>query len=220
MKELDLLIQKVEDIWLERLYLACQNLFIKTQIPSHNHEHHKRVWNICKEIIIELNKTKEIDTSLIEACIITSFFHDTGLTKTLSENHGHESKLLCTKYFNENHIEKPANFDHILDAIEKHDDKEYKTQTNKPELLLSILCAADDLDAFGRIGIIRYTEIYLLRGYQINDLPNAIIENLDKRFANFEKNYGFLTGLYSKHKTQYHIAREFFVEMDKDLKKY
>ncbi len=219
MNDLNHLIQNVENKWLDRLYSACQELFANTHIPSHDHEHHKRVWIICKEILGELNKSKEIDTTLIESCIIATFFHDTGLTKTLSENHGRESRLLCIKYFNENHIEKSADFDLILDAIEKHDDKEYKTQTNKPESLISILCAADDLDAFGRIGIIRYTEIYLLRGYQINDLPRAVIENLDKRFTNFEKNYGFLTGLYSKYKTQFLIARDFFVEMDKDLTK-
>jgi len=220
MNDLNHLIHNVENNWLDRLYSECQELFTNTHIPSHDHEHHKRVWIICKEILGELNKSKAIDTDLLESCIIASFFHDTGLTKTLSENHGRESRLLCVRFFNENHFEKPENYDLILDAIEKHDDKEYKNQNQKPDSVLSILCAADDLDAFGRIGIIRYTEIYLLRGYKLNDLPKAIIENLDKRFTNFEKNYGFLVGLYNKNKTQYLIAREFFVELDKDLKKH
>jgi len=220
MKDLNQLFLIIEEKRFEKLYLACKELFTKTNIPSHDHEHHKRVWNICKEIIVELNKTKEIDPSLLETCIIASFFHDTGLTKTLSENHGRESRLLCVKYFNENHIEKPENYDLILDAIEKHDDKEYKSKHSDPYSLLSILCSADDLDAFGRIGVVRYTEIYLLRGIELNKLPQAVIDNLDKRFANFKKHYGFIPILYKKYEIQYLITRDFFEEMDKEFKKF
>jgi len=220
MNDLNHLIHNIENKWLERLYSACQELFTKTHIPSHDHEHHKRVWIICKEILGELNKSKAIDTYLLESCIIASFFHDTGLTKTLSENHGRESRLLCVKFFNENHIEKPENFDLILDAIEKHDDKEYKNNHSDPYSLLSILCTADDLDAFGRIGVVRYTEIYLLRGMSLNELPLAVIENLDKRFSNFKKHYSFIPVLYKKHEIQYLITRDFFEEMDKEFKKF
>ena len=37
---------------------------------------------------------------------------------------------------------------------------------SKPNELLTILSVADDLDAFGFSGIFRYSEIYLIRGYQ------------------------------------------------------
>ncbi|OFX83291.1 MAG: hypothetical protein A2W99_12245 [Bacteroidetes bacterium GWF2_33_16] len=217
MEHLSHLILKVEEEWLNKLFIGCKELFSETKIPSHDHEHSKRVWNICKEIIIELSNSFSIDEKLLEACIIASFFHDTGLSKTLSENHGLESRKLCQEYFFHNNIEEPAIFDQILEAIEKHDDKEYKESNNNPYSILSILCAADDLDAFGRIGIIRYTEIYLLRGIGFNELPNAVIENMDKRFVNFERNYRFLPRLYNKYLNQYQIAKDFFIELKKEI---
>ena len=217
MKDLNHLIQKVEDKWLNKLFGACKEIFSKTLIPSHDQEHHKRVWKICKEIITELSSSFKINEELLESCIIASFFHDTGLTKTLSQNHGFESKMICLNYFEQNKLTKPANFIHILEAIEKHDDKEYKNQNNNPESLVSILCAADDLDAFGRIGVVRYTEIYLLRGLSINELPSAVIENINKRFAHFESKFIFLPELYKKYKDQYLIARDFFNEMSEEI---
>ncbi|MGE0090363.1 MAG: HD domain-containing protein [Bacteroidales bacterium] len=217
MTNLSEVIQTVENKWFDHLYGACKQIFNKTPIPSHDHEHHARVWSICKEILAELNNTQKPDCLLVEGCIIASFFHDTGLSINLGENHGKESKIICEKYFDDNQLEKPKNFDLIVEAIEKHDDKEYKNKNTDPYSLLSILCAADDLDAFGRIGIIRYVEIYLMRGINFNELPNAVIENLDKRFANFEKNYQHLPDLYKKYKNQYQIARDFFVELQKEI---
>lgn len=210
-------IQSAEKKWLEQLYNYCQKIFVNKKIPSHNHTHHLRVWEYAKEILIAINDSFEISYNLVESCLIASLFHDTGLTKTLDENHGYESKKICENYFKNNNIEIPANFEEILYAIEKHDDKDYKLYNYAPDSVLSILCNADDLDAFGKIGVIRYTEIYLLRGINLNELPKLVIKNLDKRFANFEKTYKSLFELYNNHKNRYLITRKFFEESQKEL---
>lgn len=70
---------------------------------------------------------------------------------------------ICIQYFEENKLPKPDRFEEILFAIENHDDKDYKQNNTEPNSVFSILCNADDLDAFGKVGIVRYTEIYLLR---------------------------------------------------------
>ena len=153
---------------------------------------------------------------MVEACLISSLFHDTGLTITLDENHGKESKNICNQYFDENKIPKPENFEDILFAIENHDDKNYKSNYSEPNSVLSILCNADDLDAFGRIGIIRYTEIYLMRGIKLNKLSQLVLKNLENRFLNFERIYKDFTPLYTKHKERYHLIKKFFEELNSE----
>lgn len=218
MNKLNENIISVENKWLKQLSVFCQNLFSKVQIPSHDYSHHLRVWQYSKEIIYAINTTYQIDKNFIESCLIASFFHDTGLTKTLNENHGYESRKICEKYFENEEIEKPKNFKEILTAIELHDDKNYIATNKIPNSILSVLCNADDLDAFGKIGIIRYTEIYLLRGISLNELPKPVIINLDKRFANFENIYQNFAELFKKHKTRYLITRKFFEDLQEELR--
>jgi HD superfamily phosphodiesterase len=213
MQKLESKITSIENKYLKLFSDYCQLLFSNTHIPSHDHTHHLRVWNYSKEILHAISNDYTIDENLIESCLIASLFHDTGLTQNLSPNHGVESRKICSDFFNKNTIAKPENFDEISNAIEKHDDKDYKSNNSSPEALLSIICNADDLDAFGRIGVVRYTEIYLLRGININELPTLVIQNLDKRFLNFEKTYKSFTRLYEKHKERYHITKEFFQEL-------
>ena len=128
-----------------------------------------------------------------------------------------ESRKICKQYFDENKMKKPNQLEEILYAIEMHDDKDYKLNNNNPGSLLSILCNADDLDAFGKIGIIRYTEIYLLRGININELSQKVIENLDKRFLNFERTYQSFENLHQKHQKRYSITKEFFEQLSKEV---
>ncbi|NOQ27455.1 MAG: HD domain-containing protein [Bacteroidales bacterium] len=217
MEELKYHIQHVEQKMLEPLYRFCESIFADIKIPSHNHTHHLRVWEYAKEILYALDYSTEVNYNMVESCLIASLFHDTGFTKTTNENHGKESREICLKYFENNNLNKPANFDEILYAIEKHDDKEYKLNNNAPTTIFSILCNADDLDAFGKIGVIRYTEIYLLRGIDINKLPEMVIKNLDKRFLNFERNFKCFSDLYIKHKSRYLTTRSFFEDLKREL---
>ncbi len=216
MNKLEKQIHSAEKKWLDTLYAFCKKKFADKKIISHDHTHHLRVWEYSKEILSALNESFEINYDLVEACLIASLFHDTGLTKVLGEEHGFESKKFCEMYFELNTIERPAYFNEILYAIEKHDDKDYKENNNTPNSLLSILCNADDLDAFGNIGIVRYTEIYLLRGKNLNKLPGLVITNLYKRFSNFENSYKSFSELYNKHKARYLITRKFFEDLQKE----
>jgi len=217
MNNLDKYITQAEHKWLKPLYNYCQSLFKNTQIPSHDHTHHFRVWEYSKEILNELEQFYLIDSQLVEASIISSFFHDAGLTKTLNENHGKESKKICIEYFADNKLQKPENWEEILFSLENHDDKDYKMSDTDPLSVLSIVCTADDMDAFGNIGVVRYTEIYLLRGITLTELPELVINNLDKRFSNFEKSYGNFSRLYNKHKKRYLITKDFFENTTNEL---
>lgn len=216
MSRLDEIIVSVEKKWLNKLSEFCQNHFSKIQIPSHDYSHHLRVWQYSKEIIYAINTLKLIDKDFIESCLIASLFHDTGLTQTLNENHGHESRKICERYFKNNQIKKPNNFEEILSAIELHDDKNYINANQDPNSIISVLCNADDLDAFGKIGVIRYTEIYFMRGISLIELPKAVIQNLDKRFANFKNSFQMLPELFEKHKQRYLITKRFFEELLED----
>lgn len=217
MNKLNEIIISVENKWVKQLSDFCQNLFSNVQIPSHDHSHHLRVWDYAKEIIYAINTIYKIDENFIESCLIASLFHDTGLTQTLDENHGSESRKICEKYFEKNQIKKPKNFEEILTAIELHDDKNYLIINQIPNSVKSVLCNADDLDAFGKIGVIRYTEIYLMRGINMKELPKPVINNLNKRFANFEMTYQNFPELFKKHKARYLITRKFFEELQKEL---
>jgi HD superfamily phosphodiesterase len=212
------MIKIAEEKWLHQLYNYCQPLFIKSKISSHDHNHHYRVWEYCKEILTALYTNNNIKYELIEGCIIASFFHDTGLSNTVDEFHGHESKKICQDYFKNKNLEIPKNFSAILWAIEKHDDKNYQPKKQEEaESLLSIICNADDLDAFGNIGVIRYTEIYLLRGVAINELPELVIQNIDNRFRNFKNTYKDYPELYNKHQARYLLTRNFFTKLQEEF---
>ncbi len=209
-------IHKAEQKLLLPLYNNCKYLFEDKNISSHDHTHHMRVWEYSKTILDALNNIKDISYNTVESCLIASLFHDTGLSITPNKNHGRESRDICFNYFENSNLNKPENFEEILNSIEKHDDKEYKTKS-QADSILSILSIADDLDAFGNIGVIRYTEIYLMRGISINELPKLVLENLDKRFLNFEKDFKIYPDLFTNHKSRYLITRKFFEELNKEI---
>jgi len=210
-------IKAAEEKWLNTLFSYCKKIFDGKQIISHDHTHHLRVWEYAKEILNAINASNNLDYNFVEATLIASLFHDTGLTQNLNENHGKESSTICSDYFEGNNIEKPANFKEILHAIEMHDDKDYKLNSTSPETVLSVLCNADDMDAFGRIGVLRYTEIYLLRGISPNELPHFVIKNLNKRFANFERTFKSYKSFYEKHKERYMVTRKFFEKLQEEI---
>jgi len=216
MNELKQMIEKAEEKWLTQLFDFCKYVFSVPTISSHNHNHHYRVWNYCKEILTAIYPHKKISCELIEGCIIASFFHDTGLSNTINEYHGTESKKICRNYFIKNKLSYPQNFEDILWTIENHDDKDYRIQNQKNNSMITILSTADDLDAFGKIGIVRYTEIYLLRGINITQLPTMVINNINKRFLNFKFNYECYPDLYKKHQKRYLITKNFFEELNRE----
>ena len=116
----------VEAKWLDKLSLECQRIFQNHHIPSHDFEHHNRVWQNLKLLITNLvNTGQSFDEKTIESLIIACFFHDTGLTRTLDEKHGSASRDLCQAYFESNLASRPGNLNEILYIIENHENKNY-----------------------------------------------------------------------------------------------
>jgi|GEM_PF-221283 len=215
------LIYNVEQKWLKTLFKICRDTFSDSFLPSHNETHHYRVWTIAIELIRELG-TQNIYFSEtdIEKTLIAVFFHDVGMAKNPDKDHGKISRDICENFFKINPGEKITGLNEVYEAIEKHDDKEYKNNIHlhkDPKTLFSILSVSDDLDAFGIIGIYRYAEIYLMRNININELPDKVLDNIKHRYHFFQKNYGFLTSFSEKQEARYLTIKTFYEALQKQL---
>jgi len=185
---LEIWIDRAEASWLNELYSNAENLFRNSSLPSHDHTHHLRVWNLCKTLLYEVGSfNAAIDQALVEGLLIATFFHDLGMVYSTRVDHGHLGVELCLKWFRSSAREEPENFDEILRAIELHDRKgeqihgSFQRETT-PEIL-TFLSVADDMEAMGIIGIYRYAEIYLRRDISLEELGERILENASARFA-------------------------------------
>jgi HD superfamily phosphodiesterase len=203
---------KVENEWSNQLFMYCQQLFENKSITSHDHWHHRRVWNNAKKILSILHyNSYQIDYTIIVQTIIACYFHDTGLTVTIEENHGKAGSLLCSNFFAQQNIPIPDGFNSILTAIKDHEIKDDQPLYFNKEPILTILSVADDIDALGYIGIYRYAEIYLMRGIPIKEIPSKVIKNLDKRFKRLERSMIRFSNYIPVVKKNYHITKNFFL---------
>ncbi|MGL1903054.1 MAG: HD domain-containing protein [Fibrobacterales bacterium] len=221
-KEIESILDRVEGAWLERLWLYCKEQFSSVSMPSHDQIHHLRVWQRAKELVTELTLDGKVFTRQeITNLIIAIFFHDVGLTKTYAKQHGVVSRKMCVDYFQESHEIEGDDFAIILDAVEHHDDKEYKNMvysSTSQKAIASILCTCDDLDAFGAIGVFRYIEIYLLRGIGVEDLASMVLKNLDTRFENFKKLYKHISRFFDEELSRFNYTVHWFRQLEKELK--
>ncbi len=219
---MEILLEKInssEQKWLRPLYSHTKKLFEKTNLPSHDAEHHLRVWLYCRGLIIELHKAG-IKTTLdsIDNCIVACFFHDAGLTKDKGELHGSLGRQICEDFFKNNPEYHVPDLHEVLDAIEKHDDKLSKevpaSSSYSMKTTRRLVSAADDLDALGYIGVMRYIEIYLKRGIDDLDIPKKVMNNLRTRFSNFLTTYSKLPRFTEKQKIRYKETFDFFSDLD------
>jgi hypothetical protein len=199
----------------EEKYLSSIEAFFKekwggTRLWSHDLSHHRRVWNFAKEL---LEYTGDADQLFIEKLLIACYLHDIGMTIDQGEKHGIKSRKICELFLEKNKI-IPADFADLLQAIENHDNKEYSGSPLNSRLL-SLLSAADDLDAFGYLGILRYADIYLDRDVSITDLGRMVMKNSGKRFQNFEKTFSEYPELVEKHRKRYNALHRFYSEFDR-----
>lgn len=211
-------LQKVEKSWLIPLYTTCQNAFSQTHLPSHNEDHHYRVWIIAKELIKQLEKQAiTFSQADLTKIIIATFLHDTGMSVTIDKTHGKESRIICKKFIEEYQPEDINNPQELLDVIENHDDKEYQNKFAKiknPKHLFKILSVCDDLDAFGLTGVYRYIEIYLLRGIPVKDIAPMVLKNLTGRMNYFTESFGHIETFYKKHIKRFDLTRAFFTGLN------
>ncbi len=217
-------LQSTEVKWLSRLYTHVKEIFALDPLPSHNEEHHLRVWNYARDLLKEISfRGILIDKASMEEIMIAIFFHDTGMSINRDSDHGKESRHLCEDWMGQNQIPLNENSRRILDAIEHHDDKSYRftseiTTGNKANLL-TVLNICDDMDAFSYCGIYRYSEIYLLRGISMEELGQQVISNASGRFRNFMSNCMHLPGMIKTHAPRYDVLENFFRQYNAQLRK-
>ncbi len=221
--ELNIWIGRAESTWLDTLYAHARELFQNSPLPSHDHSHHLRVWNLCKFLLREISTfNSRLDYSLVEGVLIASFFHDLGMAFSSREDHGLAGSELCLFWFREGGRKTPQRFEEILKAIELHDrkDKQIYSSFNRessPEIL-GVLSVADDLEAMGTIGIYRYAEIYLQRGIPLEELGARILENAHTRFVNLSHGCQLCSRVLEEFRPQYQVLRHFFEKYMMQLK--
>ncbi len=212
-------IAQVESQWTYPINGFINDLYEPVHLPSHDVAHHFRVWKFCKDLLHEIERNSlSIDSSKVEQALIACLFHDTGLTIDTGEKHGFHSRVACQKFFQQNPNLTPANLNEILKAIEYHDDKTLKDlsifNANQEVDLVNLVSTADDLDAFGLIGVYRYLEIYTLRGHSLQEIPSLVMLNLENRFTNFERMYSNYIDLVNEQKLRFLKTNDFFKSLD------
>jgi len=213
-------IETTEKKWLPELYEFTRGLFKNVHLPSHDHTHHYRVWKYTGGLLQKIHQNgRPVTETEAEILLIASLFHDTGMTIDPGPQHGKISKAICNQFFLEKET-PPCCLDKISNIIELHDDKRYEKKQiidNSTKFLLNVLNGGDDLDAFGYIGIYRYTEIYLTRKIPIRYIPEKVIDNLDKRFENIMLHFGMLSNHASFYRKEYLVTRKFFEQAIHDF---
>lgn len=213
------LIKNAESKWLVQLQDQCRNVFKEVHLPSHNETHHTRVWLHAKKLLLEMaKKGQPLNEKDIEMLIIAIFFHDTGMSQTLQKDHGKISRGIAKEFLKDKEIHG-LELEEILDAIEYHDNKDYITKKEEGEFTLqSLLNICDDLDALSYIGVYRYFEIYSLRNISINDIPDAVLDNLQKRFQHMKNFLSFSPNYLKEQNQRYITIRDFYKDLSFQVK--
>jgi hypothetical protein len=195
------------------------SVYDESKLTSHGIEHHRRVWNYSKELLLldDVNKAG-INTTFPIKLIIAAYLHDIGMAVETGERHGKLSRDFCIQFLKKYNF-PISEYQDVLDAIEYHDRKDYPENKNG-NTLLTILSVSDDLDAFGFTGIFRYIEIYLTRGLKLAESGHLIRDNAAKRFDNFVSCFGSSDILVRKHKKRFLILENFFAEYNKQALTY
>ena len=180
------------------------SLWGETTLYSHDINHHRRVWQYVKEILL----LQPDNADEPEKLLIASYFHDLGMVSEPGFRHGARGRELCVGFLGTRNL-FPDDFADVLEAIEHHDDKVYTNSAVENNRILKILSAADDLDAFGYAGIYRYLDIYIARGISLVNVGHEIRENANKRFRNFRKGFRKYPEFFSKHRKRYYFLDSF-----------
>jgi len=220
--QLDIWIARAEKTWVEVLHSHAAGLFGHTYLPSHDHTHHRRVWNICRELLKELaRKHTPIDESLVEGVLVAAYFHDLGMVTSIDVEHGKSGRDMCSAFFKDHDLQILTRMEEVLESIELHDVKDERIYKGifpgKPADILSILSIADDLEALGTIGIYRYAEIYLQRRVSLVKLGDMVIKNAEVRFNNIKQHAVACTDLVEKYREEYDELISFYSQYNRQL---
>lgn len=213
------IIEEVEHQWLDQLYDFCRSCFSTIYLPSHDESHHLRTWHFSRELIPGYDqRIYPLTKPLIEGTLIAAMLHDTGMSETIDFTHGRAGRRLAESFLSQYSTPPVLNVK-ILEAIEKHDDKNYSNSMSRntdTDVMLSLLSLADDMDAFGAIGVFRYYEIYTLRGIPVNQLAVRVLPNLENRYKTMAHHLQTWPGILTKQKQRYRETRQFFEDLGKD----
>lgn len=195
------------------------SVYDEKNLLSHGIDHHRRVWGYARELLsTRLRQSKQRPACDPSKLIIASYLHDIGMAIEPGPRHGEYSRELCLHFFRKYNL--PENdYEDVLDTIGNHDNKDYTSKIVRNELI-TILSVADDLDAFGFTGIYRYSEIYLKRDINTNQLGHLILVNAKRRFKNFENIYGIHNFYVQFHRKRYRILTNFFRQYNKQADSY
>lgn len=214
-------IKLAEDKWNPSIYTFLHSLYRDVHLPSHDVSHHERVWGYAKELLTHTYAIAPTSHPFVEQALVASMFHDTGLTVDHGERHGNHSKVLCEQFLSQYPQLTLPNADDTLYAIEHHDDKSLKQSvgfgsgTSLP--LVDLVSSADDLDAFGLVGVFRYLEIYALREIPVEKIPCKVIPNLSNRFENFNRKFSAFPCLIERHRNRFLETKRFFEEANNQM---
>ncbi|RLD50516.1 MAG: hypothetical protein DRI97_16930 [Bacteroidetes bacterium] len=216
------MIDRAESTWLTSLYSNAESLFSDGSLPSHDHTHHQRVWNLSKSLLREISQlNSSLDQSLVEGVLIAAFFHDLGMVSSTREDHGKLGSELCENWFRKNELAAPDRFEEILDTIEMHDIKDKRSYSKitpyEQPAILSLLSIADDLEAFGTIGIYRYAEIYLMRNITLSQLGDRILANAEGRYQNLLESCDMFESIIENYHKEYAVLRDFYHSYNRQL---
>lgn len=215
-------ISLAEEKWLELVQPFISGLFEDVFIPSHDHEHHHRVWILCKKLLLELENFSSIaDENQVEGLLLASWFHDAGMVRDQGELHGACGRDFFERFMAESGMQKPDLYEEIMDIIAFHDSKEPslypEISPGKAPGMMGLLSMADDLDALGLVGIYRYSEIYLKRGLGAGELGVRVLANVKKRFNNILDSCSAFPGLLDDFLADYHLIEQFFNRYNQQL---
>jgi HD superfamily phosphodiesterase len=205
-------VESAENILKQILEEFFVSVYDEDSLPSHGLSHHRRVWNNARQLIA-VQSRKDL-AALIDPreLLIACYLHDIGMSEDPGTGHGLKSRKICESFLEKNNITQEQ-YPQLLHTIEYHDRKEYNTNLAPPPLL-TLLSVADDLDAFGYIGIYRYAEIYLARGIEIAGLGEKVMRNAQGRFSYFLREFGEDEQLLRLHTKRHNILQDFFAELN------
>lgn len=173
------------------IYQDIHNLFM--QFPDllwHHGIHHARRVTQNAFQLLENEPSQWKEETIIEIAL-ACLFHETGMTQTKNHFHSHESILIFNQYLNKlQHLPLINQLSHdsmarIENAIRLHETKEISIHR---DFVSEIVNQADNIDAFGFVGVFRYLAIYDQRGWTLDDMIQGkdnklnLLKNLDKRF--------------------------------------
>ncbi len=208
------LIGSIESEYLKMTMDFVTMIFRAQHLPSHDAVHHLRVWKFAKQYLLMKENQDKVNKDILTGIFFSCFFHDTGMSVTLDKNHGRESRRIFEEFSGNVLKTQLPLHDEIAKAIEMHDEKEaIAMQTagyKRPSDILRILTICDDLDAYGAIGVLRYTEIYLIRDIPEQEIPAKVVENVKFRADFFGNSTVGLPLFREIHEPRIRFIRDFF----------